>query len=409
MKPKTLWICLLLVLGPFWAQAQAFNDDDALLVATSQLGTERLMISVDAEAYCIVQRIEGSGYVIVDKRQNARRKIIGWSPDGVWQENQMPPALTNWLAEIKEDTTCSASVKARTDIPENGNRKDSWVDVLPLLTSHWHQASPYNDLCPVIADGNVKTAAGCVAIAAAQVVYFWRDFLPEKTLMDTPTYPYGAAPVTESIAVGTPNKWELLRDDYKNEGDQDARAAVAQLVYVIGTSSYLHYASSTGGQITDAGNALYAQFRMTSEKAVKANYEQTEWECLLYDDLCEGCPIIYSGDSKGDGHAVVIDGYDSKLDLFHFNFGWGGSGDGYYTVDDVTGMNGFNQSQQCVHRIMPQGYITNISEWREMQKSDNTFYPINGIPIKLSTSGHLPMNQLRRGIYIVNGQKIAIH
>ena len=58
---------------------------------------------------------------------------------------------------------------------------------------------------------------------------------------------------------------------------------------------------------------------------------------------------------------------------------------------------------------MPQGYITNISELREMQNSDNTFYPINGIPIKLSTSGHLPMNQLRRGIYIVNGQKIAIH
>lgn len=406
MKPKALWICLLLVLGPFVAQAQAFNSEDALLVAASQLGTEQLMMVVDTDNYCIVQCIEGSGYVIVDKRQSARRKIIGWSPDGVWQENQMPPALTNWLAEIKADTICDAFVKAKTDIHDSGYKKDDWVDVLPLLTCHWHQASPYNDLCPVIVDGNVKTAAGCVAIAAAQVVYFWRELLPEKTLKDTPTYPYGAAPVTESIAAGTPNKWELLRDDYSDEDDQDACAAVAQLVYVIGTSSYLHYAASTGGQITDAANALYAQFRMTSEIAVKAHYEQAEWERILYEDLSDGYPVIYSGSSKGDGHAVVIDGYDSKLDLFHFNFGWGGSGDGYYTVDDVTGMNGYNQAQQCVYKVMPKGYETNVnSPFMATDKSD--IYDMCGRRIAYNRDKGLV--RMKKGIYIVKGKKLFIN
>lgn len=403
MKLKTLWICFLLVLGPYKVQAQVFSIEDALLVAASQLGTEQLMIAADAASYCIVQRKEGAGFVIIDKRKNARRKIIGWSPNGLWQENKMPPSLTNWLAEIKTDTICNTFFNARTDVHEGGCEKNEREDVLPLLTCHWHQASPYNDLCPVIADGNVKTAAGCVAIAAAQVVYFWRDFLPEMTLMDTPIYPYGGAPVTETISAGTPNKWELLRDDYENEDDQDIREAVAQLVYVIGTSSYLHYASSTGGQIADVANALYTQFQMTSEKAVKANFEQVEWERLLYEDIHKGLPIIYSGVSKGAGHAVVIDGYDSKLDLFHFNFGWGGSGDGYYTVDDLTGMNGYNQGQQCVHKIIPKDYQMGVPSSIIIYTAKSDIYDISGRRI----ADNRVNNQ--KGIYIVNGKKMFIH
>ena len=255
----------------------------------------------------------------------------------------MPDALKDWLKGI-ETFRLNATVSLQSDR----------IDVAPLLTSHWHQTSPYNDLAPVIEDGNVKTVAGCVAIAAAQVVYYWRKDNPEALLKDTPVYPYGKAPVTYSIPKGTPNNWELIQDSYDNTSTEESRAAVAQLVYAVGTGSYLDYGSSTGGQISQAKTAVYSQYRLLGTNAVKSEYTQEEWEQLLYSELLAKRPMTYSGNAGGsDGHAFVIDGYDAANNLFHINFGWGGSGDGYYTVDDVSGAGGYCKGQACVYNIHP--------------------------------------------------------
>ena len=255
----------------------------------------------------------------------------------------MPDALKDWLKGI-ETFRLNATVSLQSDR----------IDVAPLLTSHWHQTSPYNDLAPVIEDGNVKTVAGCVAIAAAQVVYYWRKDNPEALLKDTPVYPYGKAPVTYSIPKGTPNNWELIQDSYDNTSTEESRAAVAQLVYAVGTGSYLDYGSSTGGQISQAKTAVYSQYRLLGTNAVKSEYTQEEWEQLLYSELLAKRPMTYSGNAGGsDGHAFVIDGYDAANNLFHINFGWGGSGDGYYTVDDVSGAGGYCGGQACVYNMRP--------------------------------------------------------
>ena len=40
----------------------------------------------------------------------------------------------------------------------------------PLITSHWNQGAPYNNLCPEIDDE--KTVTGCVATTTAQLMYY---------------------------------------------------------------------------------------------------------------------------------------------------------------------------------------------------------------------------------------------
>lgn len=228
-------------------------------------------------------------------------------------------------------------------------------DVEPLLTTHWHQDSPYNDLCPIITDGNIKTVAGCVSTAASQIVYYWHRDNPEETSYDTPVYPYGLAPVTYSVPAGTPLKWSLMQDSYNGTESVEQREAVAVLVYVVGTSSWLNYGSSTGGNINDIISPFNRQFRLMATYASKSNFTQQDWEELLYNELTAGRPILYSGNApNGGGHAVVIDGYDAARNLFHFNFGWGGKEDGYYTVDDSQGMNGYSEHQACIFNIKPQ-------------------------------------------------------
>ncbi len=58
--------------------------------------------------------------------------------------------------------------------------------------------------------------------------------------------------------------------------------------------------------------------------------------------------MYYSGYSSAGGHAFVCDGYQEEY--FHFNFGWGGSQDGFYTLLSV---NGFNDGQGAVFDTYP--------------------------------------------------------
>ena len=55
-----------------------------------------------------------------------------------------------------------------------------------------------------MSNGSGRALTGCVATAAAQVIYYWRKELPDRSQYDTPTYGYGDAPVTESFPKGLP-------------------------------------------------------------------------------------------------------------------------------------------------------------------------------------------------------------
>ena len=339
MKTFLLVLSLMISLPLFSVN----RDSVAYDMARRSVGARKCVVVKKTAAYSIYQNVEGEGFSIVAHDNNGNVRLLGYSTGSSWKEDEMPDALKDWLKGI-ETFRLNATVSLQSDR----------IDVAPLLTSHWHQTSPYNDLAPVIEVGNVKTVAGCVAIAAAQVVYYWRKDNPEALLKDTPVYPYGKAPVTYSIPKGTPNNWELIQDSYDNTSTEESRAAVAQLVYAVGTGSYLDYGSSTGGQISQAKTAVYSQYRLLGTNAVKSEYTQEEWEQLLYSELLAKRPMTYSGNAGGsDGHAFVIDGYDAANNLFHINFGWGGSGDGYYTVDDVSGAGGYCKGQACVYNIHP--------------------------------------------------------
>ena len=60
--------------------------------------------------------------------------------------------------------------------------------------------------------------------------------------------------------------------------------------------------------------------------------------------------MYFSGTSDdGGGHAIVCDGYDSN-DYFHFNLGWSGSGNDYYSINDVAG---YHNNEAAVVNIIP--------------------------------------------------------
>lgn len=349
---KYLLITSLLLINYFVTFGESLDETELLCISREHFGTVECSIVKKTKAYCIVQSKNKPGFAVILSVDNEKNMLIGYADNGDWDESKMPPALMCWLNHLDSIYWASNSIKKATN-PQSEHFTIQKKDIPPLLSCHWHQDSPYNDLSPIITDGNVKTAAGCVAIAAAQIAYYWRKDNPESTLEDTPVYPYGAAPVTMSIPEGSPNNWELMKDSYTGEESPESRYAAAQLCYVIGTTSYLNYASSTGGQINDASNALYSQYNIISDYTRKGKYSQSEWEDLIYHEISNGRPVLCAG-NDGGGHAFVLDGYDSQNDLYHFNFGWGGSGDGYYPIDDSEeAMGGYYMNQSIVYNIQP--------------------------------------------------------
>ncbi|MCF0199318.1 MAG: C10 family peptidase, partial [Bacteroidaceae bacterium] len=231
-------------------------------------------------------------------------------------------------------------------------------NIAALTTSKWHQSSPYNDLAPSRVDNGAKSTSGCVATAAAQILYYWRRDLPTTLQATTPTYSYGNAHPEISFPKGTPIRWELMCDSYSSQPAEYWRAT-AELVYCVGTATGLTYSdgdgTATSGHIEKIPATFSNYFGMNGGwVAYRSNYSQESWTQLLYDQLALGRPVMYTGvNASSGGHAVYVHGYQASTDKFLFNFGWGGQGDGWYTTSLTDGMNGFNDYQSALIDAYP--------------------------------------------------------
>lgn len=356
-----------------------------------------LSVSTQATSpYYIYSRGENKGFVIVSG-DDCLPEILGYTETGNWDEASQVPALHGWLqmyAELIENVQASGQSVSRKAASRRAAATSTKQDIDILLTSHWHQSWPYNNHCPTITGTSNLAATGCVATAATQVGYYFRKDMPDELQNSTPTYGYGDAPVTRSVPKGTPLKWGIMLDNYNDSHPSEYDDAVAEYVFAMGAACWMTYGSSSGAQTPEVVNAYSNYFNMDSKNLWKSTTSQTAWENLIYKDLQEGRPIVYAGYTESnEGHCIVLDGYRASGNLFHFNFGWGGQGDGWYTVDDVTGVNGFGTNQDMVYNITPRKQ--NLSATLSV---DNGFYVYHDNPITVTVTNNGTLDY--SGIYV---------
>jgi peptidase C10-like protein len=78
---------------------------------------------------------------------------------------------------------------------------------------------------------------------------------------------------------------------------------------------------------------------------------------ILCDEIANNRPILYELPAN-PGHTVVCDGYDETL--FHLNFGWSGSSDGYYLLEGMLGS--YHMKGNAVISISPTPMFTPTSD-----------------------------------------------
>lgn len=333
------------------AAAYAEDVPEKISYAPARRRSGQLAASDTLAPYYIVSRGDNEGFVIVSG-DDCLPEIIGYTDTGDFVAEQMPPALLDMLegyAELVEKAQ-AAGAPARAPRGVVAGR----TTIVPIIKTHWHQSSPYNDLAPFITNTTNRAATGCTCTAAVMVLHHFRRDLPGELLAGTPTYGYGDAPVTVSYPKGTPILWDLMQNSYNGTYPEEMRNAVAVLNAAFGAGIWQTYGSSTSGQIANIVDGYNQYFNLGSTCQYKGGTSQSSWENTVYGNLAKGQPIVYAGvHPTNGGHAIILDGYNASNGLFHFNFGWGGQGDGYYTLDDETGVNGFSGQQGMVYNITP--------------------------------------------------------
>lgn len=423
---KKRFTLLALALGIMLAvQANPIDRAEARLIAQEAVGIDdQSDDNVPIAPYYVFSRGAGKGFVIVSG-DDSTTPILGYTEQGDFVFDQLPEPLqqmlNNWserISQVQAKPTQMGPKRSPRERLAQARKgvdafKEKWTDIPVLCPTAWHQSSPYNDLAPTNPDNPSQRAlTGCVATASAQIIYYFRKDNPAELLYATPTYHddwgegWGNYPVTESLPKGTPVEYDLMKLNYNSGGSAKSKHAVAVLMYAIGTCSRLNYGPSTGGQCSDAGEAMKNQFMLDNEYVGKWNYNQQSWETKVYKSLKNGSPMLYSGvvPDTDNGHAVVLDGYQARTGTYHFNFGWGGQGDGWYTIDDETGMNGWSSGQSGCLNFKPQKQ--NLGAEMIVPK-DNKLYnqAISTFKVNVTNNGTLPYSGIH---FYVNTSKNAL-
>lgn len=309
-----------------------------------------------------VFNISNGGWVIV-AGDDVYSPVIGYSTEGYFPENpgqNFSSFIQDYIDQI--NYARSNNQNSTDEITAKWNEYSSISsprvllegerDVEPLLDIMWNQDFPYNAYCPEDPAGpGGHVYAGCVATAMSMIMYYYR--YPE---VGTGSYSYYAAGYgTQTANFGdTYYNWDAMQNSISGTMGQSVNA-VAELQYHCGVAVRMQYGSDgSGAYSTDVPAAIknYFGYSTTAQHITKMSYTQTAWETILIDHLNAAKPVYYSGQSTDGGHAFVCDGFQQTGSgkLFHFNFGWSGSENGYYAITDV---NGFNSQQAMVKNFIP--------------------------------------------------------
>ena len=222
------------------------------------------------------------GWVIVSADDNTR-EILAYSNKGSFDGSKINVAyMMDFYAErIAAVRPVSNEANARR--AKRANESYTYAIVAPLLanngdTIQWNQRAPYNNMCPMDPTDNTRSCTGCVATAAAQIMYFWK--WPAHG-MGGRTYSWhneGGSHGRESVDFSAATyDWDNMLPQYHDGQYNETQAnAVAQLMYHAGVSAIMEY----GGEATEGsgtGGSLMAK-AMHENFGYKEATHHDNWE-----------------------------------------------------------------------------------------------------------------------------------
>lgn len=303
-----------------------------------------------------------AGYIILSA-DDSYRPVIGYSVEANFDPENLPPALSEYLDNLNDYRVqrgpVRASLEAERDwhslrtkgtlVSRHGGRPDEY-----LVETKWNQNFPYNYFCPEDEAGpGGHTYAGCVATAASQLMKYWNhpvqgtgshSYIPETN----PQYGTQYANFGE-----TTYDWEHMPNSISSASPQVEIEAIALLQYHVGVSVDMNYKPTGSGAATNdliTVMPMYFDYSNHMEIRRRENYSHEGYMQELINSFDMRWPVVHAG----GGHAYVFDGYND-FDMIHVNWGWGGSSDNWYDIDD----HGYTDGMRGIFNYVPKEIYDN--------------------------------------------------
>ncbi len=319
------------------------------------------------EDFIYVMNMEPKGFILVSG-DNIFRPVLGYGFDEFHNPEVKNHNFYSWTRSyIEEYEYClenglEANAKFESDWEKynttdasNLTVNDRNLNVVePILTNIWNQDYPYNILCPEDEDGpGGHVYAGCVATAMSMIMYHYK--YPEVGSGSHTHYMPQYGSMTANYGE-TYYQWDAMTDNAVGYSDETL-FAIGQIQYHCGISVDMNYSPDGSGSYSwKVPNAIKTYFNYDQSADHQERGEVASWDAwrdVIYEQLDAAHPLYYSGQSDDGGHAFCCDGYDDN-EMFHFNFGWGSSSNGFYVLtgsDDAVG--GFDSYQAVVKNFFP--------------------------------------------------------
>ena len=255
----------------------------------------------------------------------------------------------------------------------------------PYITTRWKQTSSndgqpnaYNYYVSSRCDRENRCAAGCVPVAMAQIMNYWKQPLRRPKKMEL--YDWNNMPDELRLCRMNGNK---IDTNYNYEAE---RHAVARLLADCGSAANVIYCISECQSFawpSDARNAFVSGFGYrSSAKLIRRALNEAEWKNSIMSDIMDGKPVFYAAVDEMmelEGHAFVCDGYDSETGMFHFNWGWGGAGS-WVTLDSInSGSDDWNNLERAIVNIYPGSTQADVAFMRSGEALKVWPNPVSGI------------------------------
>ena len=241
--------------------------------------------------------------------------------DGPININDLPPAFNDILqyyAKLPLEMS-----------PKKSLSKATASTYGPLVRSMWVQDSPYNDLFPLV-DG-VRTLTGCASITSGQILCYYGYCKPINAIgSNTTTYstlqsPYITNLRREGSTYTYDYQYSYTPDFEKIAIDPSETAKFVLAIAFLQKGAFKTEATSTAPkQQIDAFNNTYGY---KTESRLLTSLSEGSY---IANAIKSGHPVLLSSYNEHEGHSYIIDGFNGVE--FHFNYGWGGYCDGWFTT-----------------------------------------------------------------------------
>lgn len=350
----SLLIPMVVMAGPrSFQQAKAIAEKQAALlgVTIDQKAMTKARkqgskgeITLSQESYYVFPNANSKGFTIVSG-DDRLPEIVGYSSQGSYDENNLPEGFVSFMKAYqnlynKVNLGDAEALKNLAEIKAWRNKKNasaaSTSAVAPLLGNiEWDQTSPYNNMCPRYDSVHVA-ATGCVATAMAQVMAYYK--YPKQLKADIPGYVNRWNGIPMEIPTITREEgiydWDNMLPKYNKEANatQQQKDAVAKLMYHCGAAVQMNYGPESAAAVSATKLAKYFGYDADLMMDLnRSSFTLDKWMQIIDTELAAGRPVLYGGQASDGGHQFICDGIDGE-GLYHINWGWSGSQNGYFDL-----------------------------------------------------------------------------